>query len=392
MQANSLSDKSLTWRYGLNYAAIFFVLGVLGPFFSLFLNGQGFDAATIGFLLALGGPVRVVAGPLTGWVADAGIPLRRIAAIGQLCAALLVLAMISVSALWPMAFLMAAFYATHGPLGSMIDASISQVMSQRATLQYARIRLWGSLAFVAGNLVGGVSAQIASVGIAVLAVVGLCGGVFLSRLLPEDRRSGSQHMAPEDAVQKVRWGVIAAVIAASAAVQSSHAAVYTIGALAWQAQGFSQSLIGVLWMLGIGIEILLFLRIGQVVSGLRRAMLFIAFGGALAIARWLLMASEPDLALTIACQAVHGLTFGATHLGMIAALAELSPAPVRSRIQGSCAAVHALAYSVAIYASGVLYQQGGAAPPYQLMAMLAAGGMALSAMLFLSARQPRSTQ
>ncbi|MGL4324016.1 MAG: MFS transporter [Beijerinckiaceae bacterium] len=389
MQADFLSDRSLSLRYGLAYAAFFFAVGVFGPFFPLFLKGQGFDAGTIGFLLALSGPVRVFAGPLMGWVADAGLGLRIIVTLAHVIAGVLVIMMLGITTALPMALLMAGTFALHGPLSPMIDASLSQIMLRRVTLNYARIRLWGSFSFVAGNLLGGLTAdKLTSDWIAILIALAMFGGAAIGMLLPQVHTHHAAQPAAVEARVPARWGIIVAVVVASSAIQASHSAIYGVSALAWSAQGLSNTMTGLLWMLGVVTEIVLFLRVGQSVSGMRRAFLFIALGGGLAVLRWFLMTLEPGLAVTMLCQLLHGLTFGATHLGMIAALAVLSPPGMRSRIQGSNAALQALLGSVAIYYSGVLYQASGAPAAYGLMVLIAGAGFGVVTLLLLLARAP----
>ena len=322
-----------------------------------------------------------------GWVADAGLGVRILACGAQAGAAVLVLLMLGVTNLTAMAVLVAATAALHGPLSAMIDASLSHRMVQRPSLNYARIRLWGSIAFIIGNLAGGLTADhLQSDWIAIAIAGGLAAGALVSLSLPQDERSIRSHASGLVAAGTARWGLIAMLIGGVALIQASHAAIYTISALAWKAQGLSQTMTGILWMLGVLTEVVLFLRIGSMVSGVRRAMLFIALGGALATGRWLIMATEPGLGLTMLCQLVHGLTFGATHLGIIAALATLSPPAYRSRIQGSSAAMQALATSGAIYGSGLLYQSGGSPAAFRLMAMLAGAGLVFVLLLYLRER------
>lgn len=387
VQADFLSDRSLSARYGLSYATLFFVMGVFAPFFPLFLSGQGFDAGAIGFLIAIGGPVRIIAGPLMGWIVDAGMPLRLLGSLALTVAAACLLMMLGVTDLALMAVLIGATAALHAPMGPLVDASLSHRLPHRPALSYARIRLWGSVGFILGNFTGGWTADhLPRSSLAVLMAAGMAVGAAACFLLPRDEKAATAPVQKTAASPRERWGLIAAVIAAAALVQSSHAAVYTISALAWGAQGFSQTATGIFWMLGVITEILLFLRIGNAVSGLTRALLFIALGAVAAAARWAVMATEPGLVLTVLCQTAHGITFGATHLGMIAALAALSPPAWRSRIQGTSAALQALMTSAAIYSSGLLYQNGGSPAAYALMAAMAGSGLVLVTLLYLRER------
>ncbi|MGL5733698.1 MAG: MFS transporter, partial [Beijerinckiaceae bacterium] len=334
------------------------------------------------------------AAPLMGWVADSGVALRIIALVANLAAGAVVFAMLGVSGLMPMAALMATMYALHGPLSSMIDAAVSREVLRLPALDYARIRLWGSVAFIAGTFAGGAIAdRLNGDWIAALIAAAMIVSAALALLLPVQKPVSAGSAAAEREAAPMRWrmAMIALLILGSAGIQSSHAGVFTVSAMAWGAQGLPQTATAVLWTLGVVPEILLFMRAGRLLSDVPRALAFMALGGVLAVLRWIIMAQEPGLALTAFCQVLHGLTFGATHLGLIAVLAVLSPPRFRSRIQGINAAVHALTNSLGIYLAGTLFHSGGAPATYMAMAVFAGVGLALVAVLFGVQRQALRT-
>jgi PPP family 3-phenylpropionic acid transporter len=125
---------------------------------------------------------------------------------------------------------------------------------------------------------------------------------------------------------------------ASGAVQAGHAVFYTFGTLHWSALGISPRIAGLLWTVGVGAEILLFATAGAL---LRRtgpiAMLALAAGAG--IVRWGAMACEPAVWLLFGLQALHGLTFGATHIGAIHFLASALPQHQAGTAQAVYAAV-----------------------------------------------------
>ena len=75
-------------------------------------------------------------------------------------------------------------------------------------------------------------------------------------------------------------------------------------------------------------------------------------------------------------QILHGLTFGATHLGMMAALTRLAPQGSRGKAQGLFSAGMALVTASGMVASGWVYPQLGPAT-YLLMLPLALAGRRL---------------
>jgi PPP family 3-phenylpropionic acid transporter len=158
------------------------------------------------------------------------------------------------------------------------------------------------------------------------------------------------------ALPRVLW----IVIAAAAAIQASHGAIYAFGSIHWRAIGFSDTAIGYLWAMGVLAEIVVFFFLGNTVGRGGGALGLIMLGGAAAAVRFAVQTLDPSLAATCALQVLHGLSFGATHLGSMAALAALAPVAARGRAQGLFSATAALAMAAATIASGPIYRSGGA--------------------------------
>ena len=83
------------------------------------------------------------------------------------------------------------------------------------------------------------------------------------------------------------------------------------------------------------------------------------------------------LAALVPLQCLHGLTFGATQLGAMAAVSAYAPDGARGRAQGTLSAVNAGISVVATLGSGVAYRAGGPLA-FLLMAPLAAAGLGLA--------------
>src|SRR5262249_33262141 len=184
------------------------------------------------------------------------------------------------------------------------------------------VRLWGSVAFVAANLGGGlVIDRIAPVHIVwlLVAAVALVATVSLAlRPLPPEIPASGDLSAPDRKL--LRSPAFWAITAAASLFRASHAVYYGFSVLDWRAKGLDATIIGALWALAVLAEIALFAgasRIQTRVSPLGLVGLGAA-GGAL---RWAAMSLDPPLALLPMLQLLHALSFGATHLGSIQLLA-----------------------------------------------------------------------
>ena len=167
-------------------------------------------------------------------------------------------------------------------------------------------------------------------------------------------------------------------ITAAALIQASHAVYYGFGTLNWKAQGYSENVIGWLWAEGVAAEIVLFAFGARLIRRFGPVRL-IALGGFAGALRWSVTGASDDLWVLIAMQALHGFTFGATHLGAIYFIARRMPQALSASAQSLYSAlVMGLGLGLAMLSSGKLFALYGPGA-YQAMAVLAAagGGVAL---------------
>jgi PPP family 3-phenylpropionic acid transporter len=159
------------------------------------------------------------------------------------------------------------------------------------------------------------------------------------------------------------------------AVQSAHAAFYAFGTLHWLAQGISSGWAGALWTIGVAVEIGL-MAFSKAVVGRIGAAELIVLGAAASVVRWGAMGLDPPLPALVLLQALHGLTYGATHIGAFYLLAQT----VAERHAGTAQALYAattagIAMGGALLLSGQLYAAWGGRT-YWAMAAIAAVGLA----------------
>ena len=370
-------------RLALFYAAFFAAAGLYLPFFPVWLSAKGLDAAAIGIVLGVPQFLRVAAIPAGTRLADRCGALKGalgVASLATLAGLLLVAAADGFLPILGALALMTVFSAPVLPLG---DAYALSGLAARG-LSYGPVRLWGSVAFMAANLGGGLLLASLAPADLIWPIFMCYGAVAVSALAlaplretpPVNVRAGSATL---------RDPAFLAVMAAASLTQASHAVYYGFSTLAWSAQGLSGGAIGALWALGVAAEIVLFAFAARL-SALAPTSL-IALGAAGALLRWGAMAFDPPAVLLPALQILHALSFGATHLGTMAYLAKAAPEESRAAAQGDVATASGIAMALATALAGALYQSyGGAA--YAAMAGLAVLGGACA---LLAARARRST-
>ena len=365
---------AFAWRLAAFYAALFAGLGVQLPFLPVWLAAKGLDAQEIGIVLAIPMIVRVFAIPVATRAADRRNALRGAITIAAIAAVLGYGAAGAVSGAVAIMLVFALASAVYTPLMPLADAYALRGLGQRGR-SYGPVRLWGSAAFIVSSFGAGVVLDwIAATNLIWLLVAVMLPTAFAAyALVPLDAGAASARSAPARASSVrglLRNHAFLAVAAAASLVQASHAVYYGFSTLDWRSAGLDGAEIGALWALGVVAEIALFAVSGRL-SLSPTALLLLGAAGA--VIRWGAMAFSPPLVLLPLLQCLHGLSFGATHLGALGFMVRAAPAEIAATAQGYLAIAQGLVMAGAMGLAGLLYARYGAAA-YAAMAVAAAAG------------------
>lgn len=370
------STDRFALRLGLFYAAYFFFGGVQLPFFPLWLEARGLDARSIGVVIAVPMLVRIVATPIVAHQADRHQALKATLVIASVVATLgmVMVGLLPGAVAILLAFVVAAV--AFSPVLSLTDAYALNGLSARGRA-YGPVRLWGSVAFIGGNVGAGLMLHglapeyliwliVAALAVSVAAAVALVPLEALPRTAADAPRASPRIL--------LRNPVFLAVALSSGMVQSSHALYYGFSTMQWRAAGLDGTVIGALWGLGVAAEVALFALSGRLPARLHPTAL-LAIGGAAAIVRWGAMAFDPPAAALPALQLLHAGSFGAAHLGLMGFMARGVPRELAATAQGFVATWSGLVNAAATFVSGFVYAATGSLA-YLVMAAMALIGLA----------------
>ena len=110
------------------------------------------------------------------------------------------------------------------------------------------------------------------------------------------------------------------------------------------------------------------------------------------MARWIITAQTPPIAILAIVQLAHGLTFGLTMVGTMGLLAQRVPGPVMARGQGYLAACTGIVTSTASITSGVVYARYGEGVYYMMAAMAGTGALIMWLARHRLAPQPAQSE
>jgi len=242
-------------------------------------------------------------------------------------------------------------------------------------LNYGPLRLWGSAAFVVGALACGLLVDVIAPKhlIWVIAVVAGLSALASLGLRPIDGLKKADVMQ-RGAGALLRDRGFLAIILASALIQGSHAAYYIFASIVWKQSGLGGLTIAGLWSLGVLAEIVLFALSPRFT---RPYAVLVVIGALSAVARWLITAQEPPVAVLSVVQLAHGLSFGLTQVGTMGLLVRNVPFHVMARGQGYLAACSGIVASSASILSGVVFARYGQGVYYLMAAMALSGAVVM---------------
>jgi PPP family 3-phenylpropionic acid transporter len=320
---------------------------------------RGLSAAEIGTVLSLAAAARALAAPLWGRLADA-LPLRvaLTASAATALAGNLILA--PLSGFWPVLLAVMLQSAGASALMPLADA-VSLALAREGRMDYGRVRAAASAAFMAANALGGVAVGAAGLFLVpLLMAAGHALATAMGPALPQADTPRAHQSGVFASLALLRHRGFLLTVLASAIIQGSHAAYYTLAALHWRAAGHSETVIGLLWATSLLAETLMFLLARPLLARLPPAALTALAACACAL-RWTVLGLTTWLPALVAIQALHALTYGFQHLAAMQMLGRAVP-PERA---GSAQTLHAalggtVSLGIVTWLAGQAYDGTGA--------------------------------
>ncbi|MEX2940811.1 3-phenylpropionate MFS transporter [Serratia fonticola] len=321
--------QSTRWL-ALSYFTYFFSYGIYLPFWSVWLKGEGIPPETIGILLGAGLVARFLGSLLIA---------PRVKDPSYLITALRLLALLSLAFAVGFCFgngwawlmlVIAGFNLFFSPLVPLTDA-LAATWQRQITLDYGRVRLWGSLAFVIGSAltgklvsVWGHNAILITLLVSILAM--LVGMLLKPSVLPQGE-SRAQNEPGRSWRELLSEGPVWRFLLCVTLLQGAHAGYYSFASIYWEEAGYSAATIGYLWSLGVVAEVVIFASSNFLFRrwNARNLLLLSAVCGLL---RWGLMATTTEIGWLLLVQVLHCGTFTVCHLAAMRFIAARQGAEV----------------------------------------------------------------
>jgi MFS transporter, PPP family, 3-phenylpropionic acid transporter len=361
-------------RLRLFYFLYYGSVGAVLPYFAPYLRGLGFTGAQIGVVQMVS---PLVAAPVAlAWstVSDRlGAPGRALA-IATAWSAVVVAALPLARTPLAVGAVLLLFALGDRCIVPLVDSVTLEWVRSEPRLSYARIRLFGSLGYIA--VAQGLGALLAARGdragdaLVPLAIAALVAGyAIVARRLPSPPRPAERPGAG-DMAGLLRDPRLLLLLAACAVHWGSCAPFHILFGVFVRDAGLPSSLTGLGMAVGVAAEVLALLAFPRLEArfGLR-ALFTAAFVGS--AVRWALASRCSGAAAIVGVQALHALTFGVFWGASVNAMAQLVPPRLRATGQALFSAIvfgggNAVGYSLA----GAGYDRlGGVAPLFAIAAL-----------------------
>jgi PPP family 3-phenylpropionic acid transporter len=372
----------LAYAFAIYYAAYFIVGALLTAYWPVWLLSRGIDAVQLGLIFLAAQWMRVGAILGYGHIADRfGVARPMIVALAV--AGTLVIGGFGLAHGFAALLALSLAFALAGPPQTPLADGLAIHHAGARRFDYGRVRVWGSVGYIAAVLAGGVLLKAFGVDAIYL---GVLGGCALTALIATQLQAPVQVQHAEPAPPRAMRRLLGSPVfwlfmIAAGASQVSHAVYYGFATLIWQQAGIDDRIIGLLWAEGVLVEVLLFAFAGRVLAriGVTGLLALAGIGGML---RWSGIALTADLVLLFALQILHALTFGAAHLASMYFMQRAVPERAMSSAQGLYYALPlGIGMGLAMSLAGVLTRDYAA---HAYLAMVALSAVTFAGALLLN--------
>ena len=330
----------LRWAFGSFFFLYFAYVGLVSPYASLFFVDRGFSVIEIAVLMSMLQITRIV-GPFSwGWLSDY---LSNRIGIIRVCACLAAIVFLCIFYLqdyigffiWM--FVLHTILSSQMPLGE--TATIHALYKDNSfDKRYGRLRLWGSIGFIAMVLFAGELFQRKGielypyVGTVILfSLAAITFGLHEPKM--ERRKMVRGELFAVLINPDVRWFLVSGFFMIFA-----HASLYVFYSLYLANLGYDKFQIGLFWALGVAAEVLFFYFQNKVLSRIdSEIVLQGAFG--IGVVRFILIAFFPTTIVLMLAQLMHAGTFAAHHSAATKLLQRWFTGPLQARGQAIMATV-----------------------------------------------------
>ena len=320
------------WRLSGFYFFYFAFIGVFLPYFGLYLQTLSFSAWDISVLMSQMQLMRLFGPYLWGTLADrfvSRVPIIRLAGLIALMASASFFHIRSFEAILVAMAVLSFFWSATLPLVETLTFEHLRENPER----YSRIRIWGSIGFIVAVMGAGALLDHVKLPSMLWMIVFALAGTLLYAIVIPEAEPALHHADHPPVVEILRQRRVVALFSACFSMSAAHGALYVFYSIFLSDHGYSKSVVGGLWSLGVLAEIAVFFYMSRLLRVFSlRTILLLSFSAAVVRFMMIGWGVEQPFVLVFA-QVLHGLTFGSFHAAAITVVNRWFLGRTRSRGQ-----------------------------------------------------------
>ncbi len=314
------------------YFFYFASIGALLPYWGLYLQSHDYTTQQIAIIFAILMGTKIVAPNIWGWLADKSgkrMGIIRFASFASLLAFSAVF--VSTDFYWMIMVMIVFSFFWNANLPQFETVTLSHL--GKNTQRYSSIRLWGSLGFVLLVALLGSLFEHYDINALPYILCSLLLGIWLFSWITPEAAPVKHENQPARFISIIKQPVVILFFILVFLLQASHGPYYAFYSIYLESNGYSRTIIGQFWALGVLAEVVVFLIMHKLLKQWRAEVL-LTCSLAFATVRWLLIAHFIDsFAILLVAQLMHAASFGLFHASSIHLIYKYFPPNVQGRGQ-----------------------------------------------------------
>ena len=339
-------------------------------------------AAQIGVLMSLMQVMRIFGPNLWGWVADRHQQRVTVLRLTAAAAVVMFVGIFIGQTFAQFLVVMAAvnlFISAQGPLSEAL-----MLCEMRGDLtHYGRLRLWGSVGFILTVTIAGPALDRYEINLMPWIALSLLALVLTASLRMQESAYGYAHRDAPSVLKLLKRREIIAFFTSTFMMIAAHASLYVFYSLYLAQIGYNNTVIGLIWSLGVVVEIIFFFFQAPIFRrfGVQRLMIASLM---IAVVRFLLIGfGAQSLLLLLVAQVMHAATFGVHHSASVATLQRWFSGPLQARGQALYTSIsYGLGGTLGGLILGGLWDTFGSRTVYLMAAMFSLAGVIAAALSY----------
>jgi len=348
------SGETFKFIISSQYFLYFGVLGIFLPYFNLYCYHLGFDGFQIGTLSALKSAVVILFSLMWGGLADHFQIRRPIYILCNFASAGICAFYLLTTDFYLMLVITLCSAIFSGPIISFLEAFTMDGLGKEKR-DYGKIRVWGSVSFIACSVIFGKMTDLFSPEIILIPI--FAGSLTLAVFALGIPRVTVSRKTPffSSAKLLLKKRVVCFLICAFLMLMS-HGAYYGFFSIHLENLGHKSMFIGIAWALATLSEILVMVNSDKIFGRFSLESILL-FSLAMAALRWFVLFLSSSPVIILISQLSHAFTYGTFHIASILYIDLLTPAQAKTTGQTvNNAVTYGLGMMVGFFMNGYLYE------------------------------------